>query len=81
LSTFLEKLGELAEKGGRTQKSGAIRGLDTEGKVPGACGSTIKAGLGEEVVKVESLGNVRRDDETGRAVVHELRHPMVSVCK
>ena len=79
LSTLLEKLGELAEKGEEIHKSGEIRGLGPEGKVRGVYGFTIRTGLGEEGVKVEPFGNVRRDAETGRATVQEVCEPMVDV--
>jgi len=77
LSTFLEKLGELAETGGDIQKSGEIRG--PEGKLRGVYGFTIRTGLGEEGVKVEPFGNLHRDAETGRATVQEVREPLVDV--
>ena len=79
LSTFLEKLGELAETGGEIRKSGELHGLGPEGKVRGVYGFTIKTGLGEERVEVEPFGNLRRDEKTGRAVVQETREPMVDV--
>jgi len=77
LATLLEKLGELAEKGEELRKTGEIRG--PEGKVHGVYGFNIKVGLGEEGVKVEPFGNVRKDEQTGRPVVHEVREPMVDV--
>ena len=77
LATLLEKLGDLAEKGEELRKSGEIRGAN--GKVHGVYGFNIKVGLGEEGVKVEPFGNVRKDEKTGRPVVHEVREPMVDV--
>jgi HSP20 family protein len=79
LGTFLEKLSELAEKGEELRKTGEIRGLDSEGKLRGIYGFNVKVGLGEEGVNVEPFGNVRKDEETGTAVVHEVREPMVAV--
>jgi len=79
LGTFLEKLSELAEKGEELRKTGEIRGLDSEGKLRGIYGFNVKVGLGEEGVNVEPFGNVRKDEETGTAVVHEVREPMVDV--
>jgi HSP20 family protein len=77
LGTLLEKIGELAETGGELQKTGEIRGKDD--KLRGVFGFNIKVGLGDEGLKIEPFGNVRKDKETGRPVVHEVREPMVDV--
>ena len=77
LSGLLEKLGDLAEKGEALRESGEIRGPG--GKVKGVYGFNIKVGLGEEGLKVEPFGNVRKDEQTGRAIVDEVREPMVDV--
>ena len=79
LGSLLEKLGELAEKGQELHKAGEIHGLDREGKIRGVYGFTIKTGLGDEAIKVEPFGNVRKDEATGQAVVQEVREPMVDV--
>ena len=77
LGTLLEKLGELAETGDELRKTGEIRGKDD--KLRGVFGFNIKVGLGNEGLKIEPFGNVRKDKETGRPVVHEVREPMVDV--
>lgn len=77
LGTLLEKLGELAETGGELRKTGEIRGKDD--KLRGVFGFNIKVGLGDEGIKIEPFGNVRKDKETGRPVVQEVREPMVDV--
>jgi len=77
LATLLEKLEDLAQKGKEMQESGELRGGD--GKVRGVYGFNIKVGLGDEGVKVEPFGNVRKDEQTGKAVVTEVREPMVDV--
>jgi len=77
LGTLLEKLGELAETGDELRKTGEIRGKDD--KLRGVFGFNIKVGLGDEGLKIEPFGNVRKDKETGRPVVHEVREPMVDV--
>ena len=77
LGTLLEKLGELSETGGELHKTGEIRGKDD--RLRGVFGVNIKVGLGDEGVKIEPFGNVRKDKETGRPVVHEVREPMVDV--
>jgi len=77
LGTMLEKLGELAEKGKELRESGEFS--DKEGKVRGVYGFNIKMGVGGEGVEVQPFGNVRKDEETGRATVQEVREPMVDV--
>ncbi len=79
LGTLLEKLGELAEKGEEMRRTGELRGLDPEGKLKGIYGVSIKVGLGEEGMKVEPFGNVRKDEQTGKTVVDEVREPLVDV--
>ncbi len=77
LSALIENLGELAEKGEALHKSGEIRSPD--GKLRGVYGFNIKVGLGDEGVKVEPFGNIRRDATTGAAVVGEVREPMADI--
>jgi len=77
LGSFIEKLGELSERGEELHKTGEIRGPDD--KLRGIFGFNVKVGLGDEGVKIEPFGNVRKDEETGQAVVHEVRQPMVDV--
>jgi HSP20 family protein len=77
LGGLLEKLGELAEKGEELRKSGVLESQD--GNVKGVYGFSIKVGMGEDGLKVEPFGNVRRDEETGKTVVDEIREPMVDI--
>lgn len=77
LGSFIEKLGELAERGEEFHKEGEIRGKDDQ--LRGIFGFNVKVGLGDEGIKIEPFGNVRKDKETGRPVVHEVREPMVDV--
>ena len=82
LGTLLEQLGELAEKGGELRREGTLGGSGPDDKVRGVYGFNIKVGLGDKGdkgIKVEPFGNVRKDEETGRAVVQEVREPMVDV--
>ena len=79
LTNLIEKLGELAEKGEELQ------GLKEFGKdeLKGVYGFTIRTGLrgseGGTGLKVEPFGNVRQDEKTGRATVHEVIEPPVDV--
>lgn len=79
LGGLLEKLTELAEAGGDLSRSGEIRGRGPGNELRGIYGFTVKVGLGGEGVKVEPFGNIRRDEESGRSVVQEVREPAVDV--
>ncbi len=80
LGNLIEKLSELAEKGKELRESGEF--TSEEGKVQGVYGFTIRTGLGkdgEEDIKVEPFGNVHKDRQTGKPVVHEVREPIVDL--
>ena len=77
LGSLVEKLGELAETGREFSKTGEIQGPGKE--IKGIYGFTVKVGIGGEGVKVEPFGNIRRDEESGRSVVQEVREPAVDV--
>ena len=77
LGEFVEKLGDLAEKGKELQKSGEIEELGK--KLSGVYGFSVKfGGLGGDNVKVEPFGNIHKDKK-GEAVVDEVREPMVDI--
>ena len=78
-SDVVEKLNELAETGERLSKTGEIRGTTSRKDIKGVYGFSVKVGLGDEGVKVEPFGNIRKDESSGEAVVHEIREPMVDV--
>jgi HSP20 family protein len=78
LADLIEKLGDLAEKGEHLKKSGEFHHQD----VKGVYGFSVKMGLGEkgdQEVKVEPFGNLRRDRQSGETVVQEIREPVVDV--
>lgn len=77
LGSLVEKLGELAETGREFSKTGETQGPGKE--IKGIYGFTVKVGIGGEGVKVEPFGNIRRDEESGRSVVQEVREPAVDV--
>jgi HSP20 family protein len=78
LGTILERLGELAERGEELRKTGELR--DAEGQLKGVYGFNVKVGLGDDGgVKIEPFGNLRRDNQTGQAVVDEVREPLVDL--
>ena len=75
LGEFVEKLGDLAEKGKEFQKTGEIKGLNKN--LSGLFGISIK-GLGADKIKVEHFGNIHKD-EKGEVVVDEVREPIVDI--
>ncbi len=79
LGNLVEKLGELAETGREFSKTGELREPGSGKEIRGIYGFTVKVGIGGEGVKVEPFGNIRRDEESGRSVVQEVREPAVDV--
>jgi HSP20 family protein len=77
LTGLVEKLGELEEKGKELSRTGEILGSDKG--VKGIYGFTIKVGLGEDKVRVEPFGNIRKDEKSGQAVVQEMREPVIDL--
>jgi HSP20 family protein len=77
LGDLVEKLGELSESGGEISRSGEIHGSGKELK--GIYGFTIKSGLGGDGPRIEPFGNIRKDRESGRSVVQEVREPVVDI--
>lgn len=74
---LVEKLGELSETGEQLSRNGEIHGAGKE--VKGIYGFTVKVGLGDEGPRIEPFGNIRKDRESGRSVVQEVREPVVDV--
>lgn len=79
LGDFIEKLGELADKGEKLSRSGELHWKDQGKDLKGVYGFSVKVGLGGDEVKVEPFGNIRRDRKTGESVVEEIREPIVDV--
>jgi HSP20 family protein len=68
LGDLVEKLGDLSESGGELSRTGEIHGAGKELK--GIYGFTIKSGIGGDGPRIEPFGNIRKDRESGRSVVH-----------
>jgi HSP20 family protein len=84
LANLVEKLGDLAEKGDELKREGnfEIQGNGKDAKnFKGVYGFTVRTGLGgdRDEVKVEPFGNIKRDKQTGQAVVQERREPVIDV--
>lgn len=82
LGTLIDQLGKLAERaeqeGGTLSRSGEVN-LGGEKGVRGVYGFSVRTGLGREGVKVEPFGNIRKDAQSGRVVVKEVREPLVDL--
>ena len=79
LGGLIEKLGELAEAGEKLSHSGEFK--DAGGKLRGVYGINIKTALGEggeQELKVEPFGNVRRQS-AGASRGEDIREPLVDV--
>lgn len=82
LTTLVEKLGELAEKGEQMKREGNFEIDGDDGKkFKGMYGFTVRSGIGgdRDEVKVEPFGNMKRDKTTGHAVVQEVREPVIDI--
>lgn len=79
LTEIIERLGELAEKSKEFSGQGELSDLDSGKQLKGVYGFNVKVGLGEDRVKVQPFGNIKRDKQSGETVVHEVREPMVDM--
>jgi len=82
LSDLVQKLADLAEKGKELKASGEFPNLQGSKEMKAVYGFNVKFGLdkeGTDKIKVEPFGNVTKDKESGRTVVHEVREPLVDV--
>ncbi len=82
LGTLLDQLGKWAEtaeqEGGTASRSGEFD-LGSDKRLRGVYGFSVKVGLGEQGVKVEPFGNIRKDEQSGRVEVKEIREPMTDL--
>ncbi|HLA85590.1 MAG TPA: Hsp20/alpha crystallin family protein [Thermoguttaceae bacterium] len=79
LGGLIEKLGELAEAGEKLSQSGEFQ--DAGGKIRGVYGINVKTALGdrgEQELKVEPFGNVRRRSAEGPSG-EDIREPLVDL--
>jgi len=79
LTELVERLGDLAEKGKELSGKGELSDLGMGKQLKGVYGFNVKVGLGDDKVKVEPFGNIKRDAKTGETVVQEIREPMVDI--
>lgn len=81
LTDIAERLEELSEKGESLSKKGEFTFPSKEGGIKGVYGFSFRTGLRgkDEQIRVEPFGNIRKDKETGEAVVQEISEPLVDV--
>lgn len=79
LADLIERLGDLAEKSEELSKSGRFQPGGKRKDLKGVYGFSVKVGLGGQRPRIEPFGNIRRDRETGRSVVQEMREPIIDV--
>lgn len=77
LGSLVEKLAEVAERAEEISKSGEFQSAGST--VKGVYGFTVKVGLGDEGLKVEPFGTIRRDKDGGHSTVSEIREPLVDI--
>lgn len=75
----LQALSVEAEKaGGEITKNGEFD-IGSDKRIRGVYGFTVKTALGEKGAKVESFGNIHKDEKSGRVIVEEIREPMTDI--
>ena len=79
LTEIVERLGELAEKTKEVSGQGELSDLGFGKQLKGVYGFNVKVGLGEDRIKVQPFGNIKRDKQSGETVVQEVREPMVDM--
>lgn len=78
-TNLVERLSELAEKGGELARNGEIQGMGSPNELKGVYGFKMKVGLGNRDIKVEPVEETRKDQTMREAVVEEIREPMVDI--
>lgn len=77
LAELVQKLNELAETSKEISGTGEIPDLGK--KIKGVYGFNVKVGIGDDKVRVEPFGNIKKDKKSGRTVVQEVREPLVDI--
>lgn len=80
LGEIMDRLGNLAETGAE-KFAGEKVGETADGsqEIKGVYGFSVKVGRGGKGVRIEPFGNLRKDQKTGEAAVHEIREPVTDV--
>lgn len=81
LTELVDKLNELSKSAQELKGAGEMADFGPGKQLKGVYGFNVRVGLGKEQdkVKVEPFGNIRRDKESGRTVVQEVREPLVDI--
>ncbi len=75
LAELVQKLNELSDK----EISGTGEIPDLGKKLKGVYGFNVKVGIGDDKLKVEPFGNIKKDSKSGQTVVQEVREPLVDI--
>lgn len=82
LGALVENLITLAEESERVgkavNKSGEFN-IGADKRTKGVYGFSVKTGIGDTGPKVESFGNIRRDESGSLVEVHEVREPIIDI--
>lgn len=82
LGGLIDQLGKLASEahdaGGAATRSGEFD-IGPDKRLRGVYGFSVKVGLGDQGVKVEPFGNIRKDERSGNVEVREIREPMTDL--
>lgn len=79
LAQLVEKLNDLAETGKQLSGTGELSDFGPGRQFKGVYGFNVKVGLGDDKIKVEPFGNIKKDQKSGQTVVQEVREPLVDV--
>jgi HSP20 family protein len=77
LADLVQKLNDLAETSKEISGTGEVPDLGKQLK--GVYGFNVKLGIGDDKVKVEPFGNIKKDKKSGQTVVQEVREPLVDI--
>lgn len=80
LGEIMDRLGNLAETGAE-KFTGGQAGETADGgrEIKGVYGFSVKVGRGGKGVRIEPFGNLRKDEKSGEAAVHEIREPVTDI--
>lgn len=80
ITDLIDKLNESAKTGQTLSGTREIHDTDVSGKkIKGVFGYNVKVGLNKDDIHIEPFGNIRKDENSGQTVVHEVLEPIVDI--
>lgn len=80
MTDLVDKLSELAKTGQALSGTHEIHEINSSGKeIKGIFGYNVKIGLNKDDIHIEPFGNIRKDEKSGKAIVHEVLEPIVDI--